>query len=56
MMQSAELSAYVTSVGVNNVLNKKKIKLWDESKEGTKASTKAQREEDLQYLTEKLGG
>ncbi|MEX1308579.1 MAG: hypothetical protein AB1Z19_08630 [Eubacteriales bacterium] len=56
MMQNAELEAYVTSVGVNNVLNKKKIKLFDKNKDETKASTKERREADLKYLTDKFGG
>lgn len=56
MKRDAELSAYVTSVGVNNVLNKKKIKLWDQDGSKTSQSSLERRETDLKYLKEKFGG
>jgi|GEM_PF-3855604 len=56
MIRNAELSAYVTSVGVNNVLNKKKIKVFDKDGSKTTEKTLEQKQDDLKYLKERFGG
>lgn len=50
---SLRLKTYAISVGINNVLNKKKIDLFD-TNTGTKEITKEEKQKELEYLKQRF--